>query len=69
MEELRGLADGADVPFEHAFMSTLNEEFSDYVSEEFRFQPTESCSDIILNEGDERMFVFYDAKRCSGHLP
>ena len=53
MEELHGLADGAGVPFEHAFMTTLNEEFSDWVSEEFRFEPTESCSDIILNEGDE----------------
>lgn len=55
MEELKGLADGASVPFEHAFMTTLNEEFSDYVTEEYRFQPVESCSDIILNEGMERI--------------
>ena len=54
MEELRGQADGAGVPFEHAFMVTLNEEFSDYVSEKYKYQPTESCSDIILNEGMER---------------
>ena len=51
MEELRGQADGAGVPFEHAFMVTLNEEFRDYVPEEFWYEPTESCSDIIVNEG------------------
>lgn len=56
MEELRGQADGAKVPFEHAFMTTLNEEFSDYVPEEFQYEPVESCSDIILNEGEECMF-------------
>lgn len=51
MEELRGQADGAGVPFEHAFMVTLNEEFRDYVPKEFWYEPTESCSDIIVNEG------------------
>lgn len=35
-------------------MSTLSEEFSDYVSEAYSFQPTESCSDVIINEGKER---------------
>ena len=53
MEELRGQDDGAKVPFEHALMTTLNEEFSDYVPEEFHYEPVESCSDIILNEGEE----------------
>lgn len=54
MDELRGQADGAAVPFEYVFMSTLSEEFSDYVSEAYSFQPTESCSDVIINEGKER---------------
>lgn len=53
MEELRGQADGADVPFPLVFMSTLSEEFSDYVSEKFAFTPVESCSDVIINEGLE----------------
>ncbi|KAK8825651.1 hypothetical protein WA577_000822, partial [Blastocystis sp. JDR] len=53
MEELRGQADGADVPFPLVFMSTLSEEFSDYVSKEFAFTPVESCSDVIINEGQE----------------
>ena len=54
MEELRGQADGAGVGFEYVFMSTLSEEFSDYVDGKFHFHPTESCSDHILNEGQER---------------
>ena len=56
MEELRGQADGAGVPFSHVFMSTLSEEFSDYMSEEFTFKPVESCSDVIINEGREGCF-------------
>lgn len=51
MEELRGQADGAGVGFEYVFMSTLSEEFSDYVDGKFSFKPVESCSDIILSEG------------------
>lgn len=51
MDELKGLAAGAEVEFYKVFMSTLNEEFRDYVGEEFAYAPKESCSDVIINDG------------------
>ena len=54
MDEIRGIAAGAQGPFELVFMSTLNEEFSDYVDEKYRYKPVETCSDIIINEGPYR---------------
>ena len=51
MDELKGLAAGAEVEFYKVFMSTLNEEFRDYVGEEYAYAPKESCSDIIINDG------------------
>lgn len=55
MDEIRGLADGAEVEFEKVFMSTLQEEFSDYVSKEFAYKPDESCSDVVVNQGSDRI--------------
>ena len=51
MDELKGLAAGAGVEFYKVFMSTLNEEFRDYVGEEYAYAPKESCSDVIVNDG------------------
>ena len=59
MDEIRGIAAGAQVPFELVFMSTLSEEFSDYVDEKHRYKPVETCSDIIINEGPYRPIFRY----------
>ena len=57
MDEIRGIAAGAEVEFEKVFMSTLHVEFSDYVSKEFAYKPRESCTDIVINQGIDCMIV------------
>ena len=57
MDEIRGIAAGAEVEFEKVFMSTLHVEFSDYVSKEFAYKPRESCTDIVVNQGTDCMIV------------
>lgn len=56
MKELRGMADGAGVPFETAFLFTMKEEFSYLVSPQYRYPNPDHCSDILLNEENERLF-------------
>ena len=67
MDEMRGIAAGAKVPFELVFMSTLSEEFSDYVDEKYRYKPVETCSDIIINEGPYR-WIFHLSLVCRWNL-
>lgn len=54
MEELRGMADGAKVPFEQALMYTMEEEFSYLVPESMRYTLADHCSDVLINEEDQR---------------
>ena len=68
MDEIRGIAAGAEVPFELVFMSTLSEEFSDYVGEKYQYKPVETCSDVIINEGPYRC-LFCVLLSHSWHLP
>lgn len=54
MEELRGMADGARVPFEVALMYTMEEEFSYLVPERLRYSLADHCSDVLILEEDQR---------------
>ena len=58
MEELRGMADAIGVDFSVSFMFTMKEEFSYLVPKEIRYPNYGHCSDILLNEDDECIFIF-----------
>ena len=55
MTELRGMAAGANVPFEVALMYTMEEEFSYLVPEELRYSLADHCSDVLIMEDDQRL--------------
>lgn len=55
MAELRGMAAGANVPFEVALMYTMEEEFSYLVPEELRYSLADHCSDVLIMEDDQRL--------------
>lgn len=57
MEELRGLADGSDMPFYQLFLNMLQEEFSYVVPQELRFTPSTHCSDYIMKTPDNAIIV------------
>ena len=60
MNELRGMAAGANVPFEEALMYTMEEEFSYLVPEALRYRLADHCSDVLILENDERFsFILY----------
>ena len=61
MDEIRGIAAGAEVEFEKVFMSTLHVEFSDYVGKEFAYKPRESCSDIVINQGPDCKITIFSS--------
>lgn len=48
------MADGAKVPFEQALMYTMEEEFSYLVPESMRYTLADHCSDVLINEEDQR---------------
>lgn len=56
MNELRGMAAGADVPFTVALMYTMEEEFSYLVPEALRYSLADHCSDVLIMEDDQRFF-------------
>ncbi|CBK25209.2 uncharacterized protein [Blastocystis hominis] len=53
MNELRGMAAGADVPFTVALMYTMEEEFSYLVPEALRYSLADHCSDVLIMEDDQ----------------
>ncbi len=53
MEEIRGMADGAEVPMEHVLMYTMEEEFSYLVPESMRYTLADHCSDVLIKEDDQ----------------
>ena len=57
MNELRGMAAGADVPFTVALMYTMEEEFSYLVPEALRYSLADHCSDVLIMEDDQRFFL------------
>ena len=57
MEELRGLADGSNMPFYQLFLNMLQEEFSYVVPPEFKFAPSTHCSDYIMKTPDNAIIV------------
>lgn len=54
MNELRGMAAGAEVPFTVALMYTMEEEFSYLVPEALRYSLADHCSDVLIMEDDQR---------------
>ena len=54
MQELKGMADGAQVDFAEALMYTMEEEFSYLVPEELRYSLADHCSDVLIREDDQR---------------
>ena len=56
MEELRGMADGVGVDFAVSFLFTMKDEFSYVVPKQYRYPNPGHCSDILLNEENERIF-------------
>ena len=54
MQELKGMADGAQVDFSQALMYTMEEEFSYLVPEELRYSLADHCSDVLIREDDQR---------------
>ena len=59
MEEIRGMADGAQVPMEHVLMYTMEEEFSYLVPESMRYTLADHCSDVLIKEDDQRIYCLY----------
>ena len=53
MEELRGFALGAGVPFNVALMYTMEEEFSYLVPPSIRYSLADHCSDVLILENDQ----------------
>ena len=51
MQELKGMADGAQVDFAEALMYTM---FSYLVPEELRYSLADHCSDVLIREDDQR---------------
>ena len=77
MNELRGMAAGADVPFTVALMYTMEEEFSYLVPEALRYSLADHCSDVLIMEDDQRFFPLILShfsrsgarRRSQPHLP
>ncbi|OAO15240.1 cysteine protease family C45 [Blastocystis sp. ATCC 50177/Nand II] len=57
MEEIRGMADGAEVPMEHVLMYTMEEEFSYLVPESMRYTLADHCSDVLIKEDDQMIIA------------
>ena len=55
MKELQGLADGVGVDFVTSFLFSMEEEFSYLVSDEYHYSLPDHCSDVLLNEDNERI--------------
>lgn len=55
MEELRGMADGVGVDITVSFLFTMKEEFSYLVPKKYSYPRENHCSDILLNEENERI--------------
>ena len=53
MQELKGMAAGAQVPFSQALMYTMEEEFSYLVPENLRYNLADHCSDVLIQEDDQ----------------
>ena len=54
MQELKGMADGAQVDFSQALMYTREEEFSYLGPEKLRYSLADHCSDVLIREEDQR---------------
>lgn len=53
MQEMKGLADGAQVNFSEVFMRTMSEEFSNIISNLPGRSDPDQCSDVLLKEKDQ----------------
>ena len=53
MQELKGMAAVAQVPFSQALMYTMEEEFSYLVPENLRYNLADHCSDVLIQEDDQ----------------
>lgn len=55
IQEIRGIAAGANIPFEHVFLENLGQEFSYYVPSDLKkyLEPPTHCSDYSINFDDD----------------
>lgn len=66
MQELKGMAAGAQVPFSQALMYTMEEEFSYLVPEHLRYNLADHCSDVLIHE-DDQCITLMERLNCSGY--
>ena len=70
MDELRGISDGSNVPFDEIFINQMQQEFSYFKNESHKtleniFTGDDHCSDVILSKENGEVFIAHNEDASS----